>query len=72
MSIIVIYAPTLDVDDSAKDDFYVNLKSILNKIPTKNLAIIAGEFNARTGLGDKNTERTVDQFAIDDRCSNGN
>lgn len=33
---------------------------------------ITEDFNARTGIGNNNTKRTVGQFAIDERCSNGN
>ncbi|CAE1289567.1 unnamed protein product [Acanthosepion pharaonis] len=71
ISIIAVYAPTLDADEVTKDVFYDSLQTVMNGISPRDFVVIAGDFNARTGTGDANNRHIVGPFAIGDRCSNG-
>ncbi|CAE1287454.1 unnamed protein product [Acanthosepion pharaonis] len=67
ISIIAVYAPTLDADEVTKDAIYDSLQAVMDGISPINFVVIAGDFNVRTGTGDANNRH----IAIGDRCSNG-
>ena len=46
MSIIQIYAPTLDKDDEVHDEFYEQLQVTIESIKRSDYLIVMGEFNA--------------------------
>ena len=47
--LIQAYAPTSDYSDEEIEIFYQDLQENLDKIPTKDIRIILGDFNARVG-----------------------
>lgn len=48
-SIVVVYAPTEVADVDEKDDFYSQLSEVLDRIPTHDVLIVMGDFNAQVG-----------------------
>lgn len=49
INLVGVYAPTLDTDDSEKDEFYDHLEQILRRIPQSEYLVVLGDFNARVG-----------------------
>ena len=49
MSIIQIYAPTLDKDDEVHDEFYEQLQVTIESIKISDYLIVMGDFNAILG-----------------------
>ena len=49
MSIIQIYAPTLDKDDEVHDEFYEQLQVTIESIKRSDYLIVMGDFNAILG-----------------------
>ncbi|KAK6015664.1 endonuclease/exonuclease/phosphatase family protein [Ostertagia ostertagi] len=47
--IVSVYAPTEPSDDGMKDEFYMQLQDVLDSIPRRDLVIVTGDLNARTG-----------------------
>ena len=48
-SILVIYSPTNISDDDVIDNFYDSLRRAIESVPTHNVLMIIGDFNARMG-----------------------
>ena len=49
VTLVNVYAPTLDSDDEVKDRFYAQLNDIIQAIPREDKIILLGDFNARVG-----------------------
>lgn len=58
--IIVTYAPTNDVYEKIKRDSTANS----NLIPRHDILLIIGDFDARVGNNNKDTERTMVKHAL--------
>ena len=46
VTLVSAYAPTLTSTAEAKDEFYININSVVKSIPPKEHVIILGDFNA--------------------------
>jgi hypothetical protein len=66
-----MYAPTLAADSATKDDFYAELQNALNRTPKRDIVLIAGDWNARTGPSDESTRHILGKFGLGERCENG-
>ncbi|CAF1148311.1 unnamed protein product [Rotaria sordida] len=49
LTIIQIYAPTTEAEESTIDDFYMDLQQILDDVPKKDAILIIGDWNAKVG-----------------------
>ncbi len=49
-SILVIYSPTNISDDEEIENFYDSLRRAIESIPTHNVLMMIGDFNARIGM----------------------
>jgi hypothetical protein len=49
MTIIKAYAPTEQADEEQREILYEEIQMIINGIPSNDLIIIAGDFNAKIG-----------------------
>ena len=71
VTVVSIYAPTLPSDDHSKDAFYEELQHAIDKVPRRDILIVAGDWNARTGKPDTNSQYCVGKFGLGQRCNNG-
>ncbi len=51
LTVIAVYAPTLDAAEETKDSFYDNLQDAVGSVSTGNMLLVAGDWNARHILG---------------------
>ncbi|CAI9733907.1 Hypothetical predicted protein [Octopus vulgaris] len=70
ISVIVVYAPTLNAPDEDKDFFYDALQAVVDRIPASDIPIIAGDWNARTGPSNTTNDHILGRFAIGNQCAN--
>jgi hypothetical protein len=66
-----VYAPTSSSDTSVKDEFYNQLQEVVNRTPRRDVLLIAGDWNARTGAADDATRHILGRFGLGQRCENG-
>ena len=59
ITLIQIYAPTTAADEEEIENFYNSLQIVMDKISSKDITIIMGDFNAKVG-----TERTDEEKYI--------
>ena len=71
MTVVAVYAPTLNSDDTVKYDFYAQLQAVMDRTPQRDLMLIAGDWNARTGPADESTRHILGKYALGQRCENG-
>ncbi len=55
----------------AKDSFYDDLQDAVDRVPTGDMQIVAGEWNARLGPAELATRHSLFKFALGTRCANG-
>ena len=71
LTVIAIYAPTLNSAAETVDDFYEQLQNVVNCVPRRDMLIVAGDWNARVGPADSSTKHIIGKFGLGQRCSNG-
>nr|XP_037868970.1 uncharacterized protein LOC119628928 [Bombyx mori] len=73
LNVIQIYAPTAQAQDELIVDFYGKLEEILNSIPSREIKIILGDWNAKVGstLDDNHIRSTVGKFGLGIRNERG-
>ncbi len=49
LTVVAVYAPTLDAAEKAKDSFYNDLQDAVNRVPAGDMLIVAGDWNSRPG-----------------------
>lgn len=69
-SIIQVYAPTEQAEQSILDSFYEDLSQILNN-HSDNYIILMGDFNAQVGSKQNSCEYTLGPFGYGKRSKNG-
>ena len=57
ITIIQVYAPTSDATQDEREAFYANLQQLKDSVPSQDVLIICGDFNAK--VGDKTIEPSV-------------
>ena len=57
VTLVSVYAPTLNSTDDQKEAFYTDLRSILRSVPHRDTIIYFGDFNARVGSVFNNWDR---------------
>ncbi len=72
-SILVIYSPTNISDDDEIESFYDSLRRAIKSVPTNNILMIIGDFNARMGKSDAKfafheTTNRIGQHLLDLIC----
>ncbi|XP_042856752.1 craniofacial development protein 2-like [Penaeus japonicus] len=82
VTIVQVYAPTTAAEETEIEEFYEQLQEVTESIPSQDIVIIMGDFNAKVGsreekpmtgkfgLRDRNTSRDmlVDFCAANDLC----
>lgn len=71
ITIISVYAPTLDSSDEAKDEFYESLDLALRTVPINDKILLIGDFNAHVGSSSSVWNGTLGKHGIAKMNSNG-
>ncbi len=67
LTVVSVYAPTLDAAEEAKDSFYDDLQDAVDRVPAGDMLIVAGDWNARPGPADPATRHILGKFAVGTR-----
>nr|VZI39076.1 unnamed protein product [Spirometra erinaceieuropaei] len=71
ISIVSVYAPTSTTEQRDEEAFYSQLRALVERLPRRDLLIVAGDWNGRTGPGDPTTSHLLGRFGLGSRCENG-
>ncbi|CAM4844407.1 unnamed protein product [Rotaria magnacalcarata] len=77
LTIISIYSPVNPTNNQMNDDsqkFYNDLQDVINRIPTEDMYIIMGDFNARVGWNNQqqqNLSNSIGPYTVDITNENG-
>ncbi|XP_026047154.1 craniofacial development protein 2-like [Astatotilapia calliptera] len=64
VTILQVYAPTEEADDTDKDGFYAMLRDAIDNSPRHDLLIVGGDFNAQISSNRDGLESTIGPFGI--------
>ena len=70
MTMLSVYAPTLNSSEESIMAFYQDLRTVINRIPNADKILLLGDFNARVG-GDHETWNALGKFGLGKMNSNG-
>ncbi|KAI8491212.1 hypothetical protein Bbelb_308450 [Branchiostoma belcheri] len=68
-TIVQVYAPTEDADEVDKDDFYEQLQDTFDNIPSHNVKILMGDFNAQIDSNRQGFDGVVGPFGTAQKTS---
>ncbi|BHF75255.1 hypothetical protein SprV_0501835100 [Sparganum proliferum] len=71
MAYVRLKAPTSAAEQRDKEAFYSQLQALVDRLPRRDLLIVAGDWNGRTGPGDPTTSHLLGRFGLGSRCENG-
>ncbi|BHF85811.1 hypothetical protein SprV_1002898400 [Sparganum proliferum] len=71
ISIVAVYAPTSAAEQRDKEEFYSQLQALFDRLPRRDLLIVAGDWNGRTGTSDPTTSHLHGRFRLGFRRENG-
>uniref|UniRef100_A0A0L8GCS1 Endonuclease/exonuclease/phosphatase domain-containing protein n=1 Tax=Octopus bimaculoides TaxID=37653 RepID=A0A0L8GCS1_OCTBM len=71
LTIVMCYAPTNDVEELAKVEFYDTLQSVIEKRTKKELIMVMGDFNAKVGNINLGYEAIMGKHGIGSMNANG-
>ncbi|VDL97397.1 unnamed protein product [Schistocephalus solidus] len=66
-----MYAPTSAAEQRNKETFYSQLQTVIERLPRRDLLLVAGNGNGRTGRGDFTNNPLIGRFGFGSRCENG-
>nr|VZI26909.1 unnamed protein product [Spirometra erinaceieuropaei] len=72
ISIVSVYASTSAAEQCDTEVFYSQLQALVERLPRRDLLIVAGDWNGRTGPGDPTTSHLLGRFGLGSRCENVN
>ena len=72
LTVIVCYAPTEEADEEKKDMFYEQLQAATEEVPTHDMLLIIGDFNARTGNVNVGRESVIGRHGLGSHLMNDN
>ncbi|CAF4586443.1 unnamed protein product, partial [Rotaria sp. Silwood2] len=52
LTIVQVYAPTTEAEESIIEQFYMDLQQLMDDIPKKDAILIIGDWNAKVGEGE--------------------
>uniref|UniRef100_A0A183TEK8 Endo/exonuclease/phosphatase domain-containing protein n=1 Tax=Schistocephalus solidus TaxID=70667 RepID=A0A183TEK8_SCHSO len=67
ISIVSVYAPTSAAEQRDKETFYSQLQALVERLPRRDLLIVAGDWNGRTGCGDSTNSHLIGRFGLSSR-----
>ena len=70
-TVINVYAPTNEADKTAKEEFYEQLQTVIDKAPKKDVLILIGDMNAKVGTDNKGMETIMGKEGLGIKNENG-
>jgi exonuclease III len=70
-TVVSAYAPTLSADEDTKDQFYLSLDEVLNRVDRKDKIVLLGDFNARVGKDHEIWSGAVGRHGVGKMNANG-
>ncbi|BHF67106.1 hypothetical protein SprV_0301013000 [Sparganum proliferum] len=70
ISIVAVYAPTSAAEQRDIEAFCSQLQALAERLPCRDLLIVAGDWNGRTGPGDPTNSHLLGRFGLGSRCEN--
>ena len=64
ITIIQVYAPDCSKPDEESDNFYLQLQSLIDAVPKKDLIVVIGDFNAIVGNDSARNEDVMGKFGL--------
>ena len=71
MDIVQCYVPTNNGEDEEKENFYQKLHAIVKILPSRNIIMVMGDFNAKIGSDNKGLETVMGREGVGERNDNG-
>ena len=71
MDIIMVYAPTNEADEEAKETFYDRLAAVIDGRPRRNIVIVMGDLNAKIGEDNEGYETVMGREGLGIMNDNG-
>ena len=71
MTIVHVYSPTEDAEESVKDEFYERLQDVLNNKKEHDMLVITGDMNAKVGEDNRGYEGIMSRHGIGRMNDNG-
>ncbi|KAL1401542.1 hypothetical protein pipiens_006527 [Culex pipiens pipiens] len=71
LNFVQVYAPTDAADLQEKEEFYSQLRGVVNEIPKGDIRIYAGDFNAKLGSDNTDLERIMGPHGLGEMSENG-
>ncbi|VDK42607.1 unnamed protein product [Dibothriocephalus latus] len=70
ISVVSVYSPTSVAEQKNKEDVYSQLQEIVERLPRRDLLIVAGDRNGRTGPGGPSNSYLLGRFELGLRTDN--
>ena len=70
MDVIQCYAPTNDSNEDVKEELCGGLSAIIQNCPRRNITIMTGDFNAKTGSDNRGCEEIMGQHGLGEMNDN--
>ena len=71
LTILQCYAPTNEVEDEVKDDWYEQLQYEVSRVPQHDMLLITGDINAKVGSDNSNCEAAMGKHGCGSINDNG-
>jgi len=71
LTVIQVYAPHNEKEDTEKEQFYGNLQDTLDEVDQNDIIIMMGDLNAKVGHDNNGYERTMGRQGLGNRNDNG-
>jgi len=71
MTVCQVYAPTTAASDNDIDDFYSRLQVVFSSMPKNDIIILMGDFNAKVGRQNLDSNGVVGKFGYGERNERG-
>ena len=71
LSLIQVYAPTNEVNDKEKDNFYEQLQTVVDSVHKHDLLLVMGDLNAKVGEDNEGYENIIGSHGAGEINDNG-
>ncbi|VDL97735.1 unnamed protein product [Schistocephalus solidus] len=71
ISIVSVYAPASAAEQHDKETFFQQMQALVERLPRRDLLIVAGAWNGRAGRCDSTNSHLICRFGLGCLCENG-